>query len=77
MHFDIRVNPYSNMTKNKAIFLDRDGILNKNRNDYVKNIDELEINPNIGNFVKKINRKWIFDFCGYQSICHQSRSHYS
>ena len=43
------------MIKNKAIFLDRDGILNKNRNDYVKNIDELEINPNIGNFVKKLN----------------------
>ena len=27
----------------KAIFFDRDGVLNKERNDYVKNISELEI----------------------------------
>ena len=43
------------MTKNKAIFLDRDGVLNKNRKDYVKNTDELEIYASIGNFIKKLN----------------------
>ena len=62
MHLDIRVNLYSNMTKNKAIFLDRDGILNKNRNDYVKNIDELEIHPSIGNFVKKLDENGFLIF---------------
>lgn len=30
------------MTKS-AIFLDRDGVINKNRDDYVKNVSELEI----------------------------------
>ena len=62
MHLDIRVNLYSNMTKSKAIFLDRDGILNKNRNDYVKNIDELEIHPSIGNFVKKLDENGFLIF---------------
>ena len=41
--------------KNKAVFLDRDGILNKDRSDYVKNIRELEIFPNIGKYIKQIN----------------------
>jgi len=41
--------------KNKAIFLDRDGVLNKDRSDYVKNIDELEIFPFIGKCIKQIN----------------------
>jgi len=40
---------------NKAIFLDRDGVLNKDRSDYVKNIHELEIFPNIGKYIKLIN----------------------
>ena len=30
------------MNKKKAIFLDRDGVINQNRNDYVKNINELK-----------------------------------
>jgi len=37
---------------NKAIFLDRDGVINKERKDYVKKIEELEIFPEIGKFVK-------------------------
>jgi len=28
---------------NKSIFLDRDGVINKEKKDYVKNINELEI----------------------------------
>ena len=43
--------------KNQAVFLDRDGVLNKDRIDYVKNIDELEIFPNIGECIKRINDK--------------------
>ena len=41
--------------KHRAIFLDRDGVLNKDRSDYVKNIDELEIFSNIGKCIKQIN----------------------
>jgi len=39
---------------NKAIFLDRDGIINKEKKDYVKTVDELEIFPNIHNSIKKL-----------------------
>ena len=38
----------------KAIFLDRDGVLNKNKDDYVKNISELEIFPFISEPIKKL-----------------------
>lgn len=41
---------------NNAIFLDRDGVINKNRNDYVKSIDELEIFPFVGNSIKKLKK---------------------
>ena len=40
--------------KQKAIFLDRDGVLNKNKDDYVKNISELEIFPYILEPIKKL-----------------------
>ena len=40
--------------KQKAIFLDRDGVLNKNKDDYVKNISELEIFPYISEPIKKL-----------------------
>jgi len=43
--------------KNKAIFLDRDGVLNKNRDDYVKSIKELEIFSNIGKEISKLKMK--------------------
>ena len=35
------------MNKLKTVFLDRDGVINKERNDYVKSISELEIFPNV------------------------------
>jgi len=41
--------------KRKAIFLDRDGVLNKKRDDHVKSVDELDIFPNIGKSIKKFN----------------------
>jgi D,D-heptose 1,7-bisphosphate phosphatase len=39
---------------NKAIFLDRDGVLNKERKDYVKTIHEIELFPNIEKCISKI-----------------------
>ena len=39
---------------NKAIFLDRDGVINKERKDYVKNIDELQIFENISECINKL-----------------------
>lgn len=41
------------MEKTKAIFLDRDGVLNKNRADYVKSVSELEIFPFISKPLKQ------------------------
>ncbi len=38
----------------KAVFLDRDGVINKNRDDYVKSIDELEIFSFISEPIKKL-----------------------
>jgi histidinol-phosphate phosphatase family protein len=39
---------------NKAVFLDRDGVLNKERRDYVKFTSELEIYENISECIKKL-----------------------
>jgi len=41
---------------NKAVFLDRDGIINKERKDYVKTIDELEIFENISWCIKQLKK---------------------
>ena len=41
------------MNKSKSVFLDRDGVINKNKDDYVKNISELEIFPFISEPIKK------------------------
>lgn len=38
----------------KAIFLDRDGVINKERSDYVKTVEELEILGDIANPIKKL-----------------------
>ena len=42
--------------ENKAIFLDRDGVINKKRDDYVKSIKELEIFPDIGEGIFKLKK---------------------
>lgn len=39
----------------KAVFLDRDGVINSDRDDYVKNTDELRIYPFAPPAVKKLN----------------------
>lgn len=38
-----------------VLFLDRDGVINKKREDYVKNIEEFEFLPNIFDALKKLN----------------------
>jgi len=38
----------------KAIFLDRDGVINKRKDNYVKNVDELEIFPDVVSPIKKL-----------------------
>ena len=44
------------MTKLKAVFLDRDGVLNTRKDDYVKKISELEIFPFISEPIKKLQK---------------------
>lgn len=46
----------------KAVFLDRDGVINKNKDDYVKNISELEIFPNMFESIKKLKKLGFFVF---------------
>ena len=45
---------------NKAIFLDRDGIINKERFDYVKNVKELELFPEFPPLVKSLKKHGFF-----------------
>jgi len=40
----------------KAVFLDRDGIINRERSDYVKTLDELEIFTNVSDCVKILKK---------------------
>lgn len=37
---------------NKCVFLDRDGVLNKERGDYTYNIDDFEVLPKVSNALK-------------------------
>ena len=41
---------------NKAVFLDRDGVINKEKKDYVKTIDELEIFDNISWCIQQLKK---------------------
>jgi D-glycero-D-manno-heptose 1,7-bisphosphate phosphatase len=45
------------MNKSKAIFLDRDGVLNTKKDNYVKKISELEIFPFISEPIKKLQKE--------------------
>ena len=42
------------MNKLKTVFVDRDGVINQERNDYVKSISELEIYPNVAKNIKSL-----------------------
>ena len=39
---------------NKAVFLDRDGIINKEIGDYIKNLSEFEFNPSVFSALKRL-----------------------
>ncbi|MEN6356637.1 MAG: D-glycero-beta-D-manno-heptose 1,7-bisphosphate 7-phosphatase [Armatimonadota bacterium] len=39
----------------KVVFLDRDGVINEDRDDYVKNLDELKVFPFAPEAIKKLN----------------------
>ena len=39
----------------KAIFLDRDGVLNEDRDDYVKNVSELKVFPCVPDAIRRLN----------------------
>jgi histidinol-phosphate phosphatase family protein len=43
------------LSGDKAFFLDRDGVINKNRDDYVKGISEMEILPEVPKAIKLLN----------------------
>ena len=43
--------------KNKAVFLDRDGVINEKRNDHVKSINEFKIFSGVGNAIKLLRNK--------------------
>jgi D-glycero-D-manno-heptose 1,7-bisphosphate phosphatase len=43
------------MTIKQILFLDRDGVINERREDYVKNVNEFKFLPNILDALKKIN----------------------
>lgn len=45
------------LVMHKAVFLDRDGVLSKERPDYVKTPDELELLPGIGEPLKRLREK--------------------
>jgi D-glycero-D-manno-heptose 1,7-bisphosphate phosphatase len=42
------------MNNKRAVFLDRDGVLNKNREDYVKTWDEVEFLPGVFHALRKL-----------------------
>src|SRR5690348_6958273 len=42
---------------NKAIFLDRDGVINKERKDYVKNIHEFEVLDGVSDAIINFKKK--------------------
>ncbi len=42
--------------ENKAVFLDRDGVINRKRDDYVKSISELEIFPDVREGILKLKK---------------------
>ena len=49
------------MTKKRAIFLDRDGVINKKakEHDYIKNWGEFEFLPHVADVISQLNKKFL------------------
>ncbi len=49
------------MTKKRAIFLDRDGVINKKakEHDYIKNWGEFEFLPNVAKTIRQLNKNFL------------------
>jgi histidinol-phosphate phosphatase family protein len=55
--------------KSPAIFLDRDGVINRDRADYVKNLAELEILPGAGKATARLKQAGIWVFVASNQAC--------
>jgi len=47
--------PLSRNCRGRVVFLDRDGVINENRNDYVKNIDEFNFLPGVLDALRRLH----------------------
>lgn len=49
------------LKKNRAVFLDRDGVINKKakEHDYIKNWGEFEFLPDVGKTIRKLNKDFL------------------
>ena len=60
------------MNKKKAVFLDRDGVINENRIDYVKNTNELKIFDFVGSSITELKSMGFLVVVVTQSLTHTS-----
>jgi histidinol-phosphate phosphatase family protein len=52
-----------------VVFLDRDGVINRDRADYVKNLAELEIIPGVGKAIARLKQAGIWVFVASNQAC--------
>jgi histidinol-phosphate phosphatase family protein len=52
-----------------VVFLDRDGVINRDRADYVKNLAELEILPGVGKAIARLKPAGIWVFVASNQAC--------
>lgn len=52
-----------------VVFLDRDGVINRDRTDYVKNLAELEILPGVGEAIARLKQAGIWVFVTSNQAC--------
>lgn len=52
-----------------VVFLDRDGVINRDRSDYVKNLAELELLPGVGEAIARLKQAGIWVFVASNQAC--------
>jgi histidinol-phosphate phosphatase family protein len=52
-----------------VVFLDRDGVINRDRSDYVKNLAELEILPGVAEAIVRLKQAGIWVFVASNQAC--------